>query len=428
MHLIRNGLIFALAVVLLAPVLRSEEEKEDAGNKEEQFKALEKDIYVAFKEKKYEDAIAKCKVQLELFPKQPGPYYNMACAQARLEKKEDALASLEKSIELGYNDPGHMKADEDLAGLKDEKKFGELATKAAANEKKNGAGYEAGPEIKGVKSIEDFPEGGLRYRLRLSEEATEEKPARLVIWLHPSGGSMNSTVEKQLAADFAKHGFALLVLTQKQWQGWTGDEASKLLTADMESLAKVKGLDVRKPILMGFSAGGQLALQLWEQNLGKFGGVILDAAYPIDMQLYAQGKVGMMKVPDNEEVKKTPFLVYVGSADPSKMAWEKSEEAWHKAGVPLIVEYVANGKHQWLVGAAQKKQMLQWLDDVAAGKLPDAKPAEAKASTDGKEANPEKDPMDRLAEKAAAAKKAQEAQPKVAPKPTDDGLGGDRQY
>ncbi|HTL52531.1 MAG TPA: hypothetical protein VL860_08165 [Planctomycetota bacterium] len=418
-HLLR-AVWFTLCLTFAAlPVVRAEAEGDESN--EAKFERLEKEVYQAFKDKKYDDAVAKCKEQSELFPKQPGPYYNLACAQARQEKKADALASLEKSIELGYNDPGHMKQDEDLANLHEEKKFDELATKAGANEKKTGAGYEGGGEIKGLKSIEDMPEGGLRYRLRISEDATKEKPARLVIWLHPSGGSMNSQVEKQLAADFAKHGYALLVMTQKQWAGWTGDEAVKLLGPDMQSLSKVEGLDVRRPLLMGFSAGGQLALQLFESNPDKFGGLILDAAYPIDMALYAQGKIGMMKLPKNEGIKKTPFFVLVGAADPSKAAWEKSEDAWHKAGVPLIVEYVPNGKHQWLVGAAQKKELLAWLDDVAAGKLPGVKDV-AEAKPEAKDA-----PAGEGKKQTADGDKPAEA-PKLAPKPPDDGLGGDQKY
>ena len=49
-------------------------------------------------------------------------------------------------------------------------------------------GYRPGKEIAGVKTGEDFPEGGLRYRLRMDPEATAEKPNKLIVWLHPSGG------------------------------------------------------------------------------------------------------------------------------------------------------------------------------------------------------------------------------------------------
>ena len=37
-------------------------------------------------------------------------------------------------------------------------------------------------------------------------------------------------------------------------------------------------------MLLGYSAGGQLALNLWSEKPGAWGGVIVDAAYPVQVK------------------------------------------------------------------------------------------------------------------------------------------------
>src|SRR5205814_972038 len=105
-----------------------------------------------------------------------------------------------------------------------EPRYKEILTKIKANDE---ARVEKGKEIPGVKSVEGAPDGGLRYRLRLSPTASKEKPSRLMIWMHPSGGSMNAAVEA-LAPRFNKDGFALLVFTRKNFVGWSSDDSAKI--------------------------------------------------------------------------------------------------------------------------------------------------------------------------------------------------------
>jgi len=375
---------------------------------QQQFTQLEHEVGAAFQKQDYETAAKKCFEQTQIAPNQPGPYYNLACALARQKKTDEAFAALEKSIEKGYNDPAHMKSDEDLNNLHEDKRFAELAKKAGDNEKKGGG--EAGANIDGVKTVEDFPEGGLRYRLRMSPDATAEKPNKLIIWLHPSGGSMNQQVE-QMALGLNKMGYALLVTTQKNWNFWSGDDAAKLLNGTLPAVAKIAGIDVKKPILMGFSAGGQLALQLWEQNPEGFGGMILDAAYPIDMAAYQQGQQKAMQLPKNEAIKSCPQFVLVGDADPGHQMWKQVEDNWRKAGLPLEIDYVKGGRHQWLVGPEQWKELKTWLIAVHEGKLPGKLEANVEAKKDPAPAAKPNDPKVDLPPGAGAGEK------KDAPKP-----------
>ena len=193
----------------------------------------------------------------------PTPRYNLACALARLGKQSDALDALAQAVEKGFADAAHIRSDPDLASLRQDPRFESLAMKAAKAEEEawKALPYDKGRDIPGVKTVEGNPDGGLRYRIRMSPEATKNKPHRLIIWLHPSGGSMNSTVEA-LAPRLVKQGWALLVFTQKHFMGWREDDARRLLRHTLPDVAQIEGLDAERPVLLGYSAGGQMALIL----------------------------------------------------------------------------------------------------------------------------------------------------------------------
>jgi predicted esterase len=355
---------------------------------------LQQEVTQLFTDKKYEDVIPKCDEMSKLFPEEPSTYYNKACALARLGRAEDAFQQLAVSVEKGFGAPAHMQRDEDLESLRKDKRFDELVEKARENERKMDGEPEAGAEMQGVKTVEDLPEGGLRYRLRMSPNATKEKPNRLIVWLHPSGGSMNRVVEA-LAPRFIEKGFALAVMTQKTWAGWNDRDAQRLLNVTLPALAKVEGLDARKPLLLGYSAGGQVALLLWQQDPARWGGVILDAAYPVIIA--APTQITPMKIPEVDAVKQVPIFVLVGEQDGGANTWRQAAPRWRKAGIPVRVDYVADMGHTWLFGKFQLAALDAWLADVAAGKTPEVpedkpvgnKPAAVPENPDQKPQPPE---------------------------------------
>lgn len=364
----QRPLVVAVFTTLWAAFAHAEGGEQAAPDKA----ALQRELQQAFARKDYKTALEKGQALVRLAPDDNAAHYNLACAQARLGRKDDAFASLAKAVEKGYGDAGHMKEDEDLSSLRDDKRFEELAAKAHEAGKRGG--WEKGAEIEGVKTIEDLPEGGLRYRVRMSPYATPGKPNRLVVWLHPSGGSMNKTAEG-LSKFFNKHGFALLVLTRKQWTGWDGREMNMLVRNTLPEVGKIPGIDAGRPIFMGFSAGGQAALVQWGADPAAVGGLILDAAYPIDLEAFGRGQTKVMPLPGNEAIKKVPMFVLVGDQDGGAKVWKKCEDDWRKAGVPITIEYVAGGRHQWLFGKSQLDTLGKWLEEVAADKLPSDKPA-----------------------------------------------------
>jgi predicted esterase len=337
-------------------------------------KQLEQQLSAQFREKEYEKAAATCRELIELLPKNPSGHYNLACALSRLNQADSALDSLAKAVELGWADAAHMQKDDDLTKLRDDRRFADLLAKVRANRQKAVARlpYDKGAEIKEVKTIEGNPDDGLRWRLRIAETASPEKPHRVLVWLHPSGGSMKNIVEG-LSPRLAAHGWALLVLTQKSFAGWSEDDAQRLGTT-LADVARQKEVDVRRPVLLGYSAGGQMALELWYADPTKWGGLVLDAAYPVRPE---NGKYVPRPLPKNDAIKKVPLFVLVGAMDGGSPLWKQLTPAWREAGVPLTIRHVEGKGHTWLFGKSETELLEQWLTDVAAGKLP-SDPAESK--------------------------------------------------
>ncbi|MBI3450828.1 MAG: hypothetical protein HY049_18180 [Acidobacteria bacterium] len=224
----------------------------------------------------------------------------------------------------------------------------------------------AAPEPPGVAApptvLEGTPPGGFPYRLTMPAGSTEGRPSRLVIWLHPTGGSWNQEVEK-LAPIFLKHHLSLLVITEKSFAGWTDEEARRLFGRTIPEVAGVSGIDARRPFLMGFSGGGQLAIALWHSRPGNYGGVILDAAYPI---VSDQGKQELMEVPPGDATRGVPVFVLVGEKDSVTATWKKVEGKWRRAGVPLTVRYIPGKGHQWLFGPDEVAALDAWLGSLPA--------------------------------------------------------------
>lgn len=77
-------------------------------------------------------AAAVLALATELRPQDAAARYNLACAQARSGRSAEALASLERALDLGIARPEQMADDEDLASLRDEPAFRRLLERARA--------------------------------------------------------------------------------------------------------------------------------------------------------------------------------------------------------------------------------------------------------------------------------------------------------
>jgi len=366
----------AMAALLAAFVVGVARAGDGDGAGDERVGKFEKEIIALFDKKKYAEGAAKCRAEIALFPKNASAHYNLACALARTGKTADALASLGTAVECGFDDDDQIKADEDLASLRAEKEFEEIVAKAAEKARPRKEAweklYDPGPDVAGLTNADGTPPGGLRYRLLVAGDATAQKPQRILVWMHPAGSSMNDVVAP-LATQWTKAGWALLLPTQKAWDGWTAEEASKLLNVTLADVGKkFPAVSVAKPVLVGYSAGGQMALSAWENNPAPFGGLVLDAAYPIDLAAMKENRIVPSKLPAGDALKKVPMFVMVGSKDGGTSVWQQIESDWRKAGVPLTIDYVAGREHEWLLDDTRAAALVAWLGEIAKGKLPGA--------------------------------------------------------
>ena len=60
---------------------------------------------------------------VRLAPENSTVHYNLACSLCLLDRPVEALDALERSVELGYDDAGHLLDDQDLQILREDPRF-----------------------------------------------------------------------------------------------------------------------------------------------------------------------------------------------------------------------------------------------------------------------------------------------------------------
>ncbi|RKH61327.1 hypothetical protein [Corallococcus aberystwythensis] len=203
------------------------------------------------------------------------------------------------------------------------------------------------------------PTNGLPYRLFVSGEATPEHPHRLIIWLHPTGTDGLTLVEP-LAGAFADQGFALLTFPREQVEGWSGAEANRMMLGTLPEVARVPGVDAERPILLGFSAGAQMALELWAARPESFRALVLVAGAP-------RLSRGDERTPPVSVVHaRVPILSFIGEMDGSAPLWRTAHEAWRAAGLRLDSRKVPGQGHTWLLSRPHEQRALfQFLAELS---------------------------------------------------------------
>ena len=71
----------------------------------------------------YREGLEMDRLLTALRPKDPVAHYNLACSYSLNYRKKEALASLRKSVRLGYCDIAHIATDGDLVCLHDDRSF-----------------------------------------------------------------------------------------------------------------------------------------------------------------------------------------------------------------------------------------------------------------------------------------------------------------
>jgi Flp pilus assembly protein TadD len=81
---------------------------------------------------RYEEGLEVDRLLVALAPDNPTAHYNFACSLSLCGARAAALDSLERAVELGYDDGRFLAADEDLADLRDEPRFRRLVERLGA--------------------------------------------------------------------------------------------------------------------------------------------------------------------------------------------------------------------------------------------------------------------------------------------------------
>ena len=88
--------------------------------------ALRLEFALLFRQKKYQQAKRRCSALVRLLPEDPVSHYNLGCAFARLDRPDEAMASLTDAVKFGFRDPQHLQKDVDLLPLQDRADWDEL--------------------------------------------------------------------------------------------------------------------------------------------------------------------------------------------------------------------------------------------------------------------------------------------------------------
>ncbi len=316
---------------------------------------------------KYAEALPICLEAAEKFPETAAFHYNVACVYSQIGEPDKAFAALDKAVDTGWSSVNALFNDKDLAAIRDDPRFEKVIDTVNANRSKNYDAYESAKQIEGVKTVEGQPEDGFRWRVRMSPDATAEKPQKLIVWLHPSDGSFNELVEA-MAPSLVKAGYALLVPTQKKFGDWTADDVTMLFGPTLKDAGKTEGIDAESVLIMGYHGGAQAALTIHRKLPKNLDGCIIISGFPI--VLTGQSQASVLAAPQGERVDDIPMIVFLNKSNQFSKVWEACEKQWKQAGVPLTVNYVempplsGESKSDWPMNIEQVQVLSDWLEGL----------------------------------------------------------------
>ena len=87
-----------------------------------------------FGRRDYDRAAAVLGVAVAIHPDRWDAWYNLAAAHARLERRRQAYAALEKAIATGFRNAKHLENDEDFAALRSDRRFQEAVALASGSQ------------------------------------------------------------------------------------------------------------------------------------------------------------------------------------------------------------------------------------------------------------------------------------------------------
>ncbi len=104
-------------------------------------------VHALFRQGEYEQAERMLRASIQRSPNQPVYHYNLACSLARQKRIDEAFASLQQAVTLGFVHVQPLRMDADLDGLRADDRFAAILESAeirrAAIESRSGRPFEA---------------------------------------------------------------------------------------------------------------------------------------------------------------------------------------------------------------------------------------------------------------------------------------------
>lgn len=252
-------------------------------------------------------------------PNVPQAAYNVACAYAMNGDTIESLAWLEKAIDRGFSEAGHLMRDPDLESVRTHPLFAPVLEKARRREHVALAGARASvPEI------------------WLPPDYDPEKPAPVIVALHGYGATTTNIIEawKEAAASVGAILAAPRAVRATGPEGagfaWgTLDETDLLVGRTLDLVGSKHKIDPEKIVLTGFSQGGFMALNVGMLRRETFCGVIPVASGYLKYYLV---------LPDAPGALTPRYYFMVGEQDRSWEATRLAATALRSAEVDVHVE------------------------------------------------------------------------------------------
>jgi predicted esterase len=239
------------------------------------------------------------------------------------------------------------------------------------------------------KPIEETlePEGG--YTLYLPRQQAGRKPP-LLVWLHPAGAERNQLATRWWP-ELSEMGWALMLPESKTPKNWGMDE-DKTVLRHIEAAAKKHEVDAGKVVLLGFSAGGQMAFYTAWKHPERIAGVVTMSAVPVK-----SARDLSAPIPAKEHAASLAYFMVVGEQEElaTRIATCAQLELVCE-GFSARLQIVKEAGHAF--HESEKKDVLAWLDEVAAGRRPAAEQMKELAKTAPERLKAEKAELDRALE------------------------------
>lgn len=193
-----------------------------------------------------------------------------------------------------------------------------------------------------------------------ADAAAASRP--LVVWLHPAGGFMNEELERDWWPDFEKAGCFLMLPESKTKERWVPEDIPFLMSCIDDAIARHPQISAKRVVLFGYSAGGQLALDLGRTRGERLAGIVTMAAYPFDPA------TRQLALPPPTLGTTLSYFLICGRKDGGLIVCRPAAAQLKKQGFQAMLREVPGIGHAFAPG--EKAAVVAWAASVEQGRKP----------------------------------------------------------